>query len=144
MGAPQGNEIRTSEDPRRILRPEGVQNFDFPLNFRFSKFSTSCTNPMVSVSAGGTNLFSDITTGIESPNRGQYRKNTPGRNEFTDFEQFGVEHPPRIKSILAIHSANYPGNGITLRTTALRVTCNNTWARRKAMKFAPARTHDGF
>ena len=66
-------------------------------------------NPMVSVSAGATNLFSDITTAIESPNRGQYRKNTPGRNEFIDFKQFGVEHPPRIKSILAMHSDNHPG-----------------------------------
>ena len=26
-----------------------------------------------------------------------------------------------------MHSANHPGNGMALRTTALRVTCNNMW-----------------
>ena len=100
---------------------------------------------MLRVSAGATNSFSDLATAIEKPNRGQYRKNIPGRNEFTDFEQFGVEHPPRIKSILAIHSANYPGNGITLRqnrsTSHITLRCNHSTnhvnesaVRRKALK----------
>ena len=49
-------------------------------------------------------------------------ENTAKPNEFTDFEKFKVEHPPRIKTILATTSVEQPVSGITLRLTALRVT----------------------
>ena len=38
-------------------------------------------------------------------------KNTAGPNEFTDFEQFGLEHPDSIKTIVATNWANHPGDG---------------------------------
>jgi len=37
-----------------------------------------------------------------------------GTNEFTDFEQFRLEHPGRTKTIVATNSANHPGDGTTL------------------------------
>ena len=43
-------------------------------------------------------------------------KNAAGPNEFTDFEQFGLEHPDSIKTIVATNWANHPGDGITLQT----------------------------
>ena len=42
-------------------------------------------------------------------------KNTAGPNEFTDFEQFGLEHTDSTKTILATNWANHPGDGITLQ-----------------------------
>ena len=42
-------------------------------------------------------------------------KNTAGRNEFTDFEQFTREHTENIKTMLAMNWPNHPGDGITLR-----------------------------
>ena len=42
--------------------------------------------------------------------------------------------------MLVTNWAVHPGNGITLETTALRVMCNTSAGRRKAMKFAPTRT----
>ena len=42
-------------------------------------------------------------------------------NEFIDLEQFDLEHLQTIKTIFAITAAVDPGNGITLRTTDLRV-----------------------
>ena len=41
-------------------------------------------------------------------------KNTAGPNEFTDFKQFGLEHPDFIKTIVATNWTNHPGDGITL------------------------------
>ena len=42
-------------------------------------------------------------------------KNIVGPNEFTDFENFDVEHPNRIKTSFVTNSPNHPGDGITLR-----------------------------
>ena len=47
--------------------------------------------------------------------RENYKKNTVGPNEFTDFEQLGLEHVDRTKTILATNWPNHPGNGITLQ-----------------------------
>ena len=47
--------------------------------------------------------------------RENYGKNTVGSNEFTDFEQFGLERPDRTKTIFATNWANHPGDGITLQ-----------------------------
>ena len=71
-------------------------------------------------------------------------KNTVGPNEFTEFEQFGFEHPDFTKTIVATNWADHPGAGITLK--ASRPTSHVTWklARRNAMKFAPAKTPDQF
>ena len=49
-------------------------------------------------------------------------KSTVGTNEFADFEKFGLEHPDRTKTMLAMKPANHLGVRITLETTALRVT----------------------
>ena len=47
--------------------------------------------------------------------------NTFGPNEFTDFENFKLEHPENTKTICATNWPNHPGDGITLlRTIALR------------------------
>ena len=67
-----------------------------------------------------------------------------GPNEFTDFEQFEVERAQGRKSRHATNSAKHPGTGITLRLTALRVMCDTSTGRHKAMKFAPARTPERF
>ena len=40
-------------------------------------------------------------------------KNTAGPNEFTDFEQFPVEHTDRTTTVLATNWPNHPGDGIT-------------------------------
>ena len=42
-------------------------------------------------------------------------KNTAGPNEFTDFEQFGLEHTDRTKTIVATNWSNPPGDGIPLQ-----------------------------
>ena len=42
-------------------------------------------------------------------------KTDAGPNEFTDFENFGVEHPDPPKTIFATNWPNHPGDGITLR-----------------------------
>ena len=43
-------------------------------------------------------------------------KNSAGPNEFIDFEQFGLEHPDRTKTIFATNWANHPGDGINRHT----------------------------
>ena len=40
-------------------------------------------------------------------------KLTAGPNELTEFELFGLQHPDRIKTIIATNWANHPGDGIT-------------------------------
>ena len=42
-------------------------------------------------------------------------KNTFGPNEFTDFDNFKLEHPENTKTIFATDWPNHPGDGITLR-----------------------------
>ena len=77
----------------------------------------------------------------------QFRINAPARSNL------GIARKSRMTiktdlddtiSMLVTNWAAHPGNGITLETTALRVMCNTSAGRRKAMKFAPARTPDQF
>ena len=67
-----------------------------------------------------------------------------GPNEFTDFEQIEVEHLKGTTSMARPTSANHPGDGITLRQNRSTSHVKQTWARLKAMKFAPARTPERF
>ena len=128
---------RTLERFKRRKRP-GAQFFHE--NFDFPKISATMTRSLASTSSGATNSFCDLAPPNESHMRENYKKNTVGPNEFTDFEKFPVEHPDRIKTILATNWRNHPGDGITLRHN--RSTSHVKWklARRKAMKFAPAMT----
>ena len=42
-------------------------------------------------------------------------KTTAGPNEFTAFEQFGLEHIDSPKTTVATNWPNHPGDGITLQ-----------------------------
>ena len=66
-------------------------------------------------SSGAANSFCDLAPPNESHMGENNKKNTVGPNEFTDFEQFGIEHPDRIKTMLAINWPNHPGDGVTLQ-----------------------------
>ena len=48
---------------------------------------------------------------------GHNGNNTAGPNEFTDFENFKLEHPENTKTTFATNWPNRPGDGITLRPT---------------------------
>ena len=54
------------------------------------------------------NSFCDLVRPIESHSRKNIRKNTVGPNEFTDFENFGFEHPRRCKTMFHVNSAKTP------------------------------------
>ena len=56
--------------------------------------------------------------------RENYGKNTVGLNEFTDFKQFGLEHPDFTKTIVATNWANHPGDGITLQADLSHHGCD--------------------
>ena len=71
------------------------------------------TRSLVPAISGATNSFSDLTPPNESHMRENNWKITAGPNEFTDFEQFGLEHPDRTKTIVVTNWANHPGDGIT-------------------------------
>ena len=88
---------------------------------------------MQSSSAAATSFF-DLTSAFESDVLGLDGEITESSNEFTDFENFEVEEVARGKTRDAMQAINHPGVGITLETTALRVTWNDTWVRRKALK----------
>ena len=77
---------------------------------------------MLQSSSAAANSFFDLTPAFESDVLGLEAKNTESSNEFTDFEHFEVEGVARIKTRDAIQAVNHPGVGITLETTALRVT----------------------
>ena len=70
---------------------------------------------LASTISGATNSFCDLTPPNESHIRENNGKNTAGPNEFTDFEQFGLEHGDRTKTIVATNWPVHPGDGITLR-----------------------------
>ena len=53
-------------------------------------------------------------------------KNTAGTNEFADFKKFGLEHPDRIKTMLATNWTNHPGDNITLRLTSRATAVTST------------------
>ena len=90
---------------------------------RFSKFSASWNRTLCKSSAAVSNSFGDLTPPIESHNPPKNLQNIHSLpNEFTDFEQFDNDHPYPRKTIFATSTVNHPGDGITLRTTALRVT----------------------
>ena len=73
------------------------------------------TRSLAQASAGATNSFCDLAPPNESHMRENNGKNTAGPKEFTDFEQFRLEHPDSIKTIVATNWANHPGDGITLQ-----------------------------
>ena len=68
-----------------------------------------------------TNSFGDMTSPNESLGSKNLRKIPGLPNELAAFEQFDLEHLQNTKTIFAITTAVDPGNGITLRTTDLRV-----------------------
>ena len=77
---------------------------------------------MLQSSSAAANSFCDWTSAFESDVLGLDGKITENSNEFADFEDFEVEKVARIKTRDAMQAANHPGVGITLETTALRVT----------------------
>ena len=89
---------------------------------------------MLQIRSAAANAFFDLTSAFESDVLRLDGKITESSNEFTDFENFKVQEVTRSKTISAIQAVNHLGVGITLETTALRVTWNDTWARRKALK----------
>ena len=77
---------------------------------------------MVHSSSAAANSFFDLASAFESDVLGLDGKITESSNEFTDFENFEVEDVARPKTISVMQPANHLGVGITLETTALRVT----------------------
>ena len=77
---------------------------------------------MLQSSSAAANSFFDLTSAFESDVLGLDGKITESSNEFTDFEDFEVEGVARRKTMSVTQAVNHPGVGITLRTTALRVT----------------------
>ena len=77
---------------------------------------------MFQSSSAAANSFFDLTLAFESDVIRLDGKITESSNGFTDFEHFEVEGVARIKTRDAIQAVNHPGVGITLETTALRVT----------------------
>ena len=74
------------------------RNIDFcDTNF---EISTSWTDPLVQPNGFVTNSFCDLTPPNESHGRKTRTQNPFSRNEFTDSEQFVVEHPARPKTSL--------------------------------------------
>ena len=73
------------------------------------------TRSLASTISGATNSFCDLAPPNESHVRENNGKNTVGQNEFTAFEQFGLEHPDSPKTMFAMNWPNYPGDGITLQ-----------------------------
>ena len=58
-----------------------------------------------------------------------------GLNEFTDFVKFGIEHPPRVKSMFMSISAQHPRYRYYSSAEPLYESRNNnTRERRKALK----------
>ena len=77
---------------------------------------------MLQSSSAAANSFFDLTPAFESDVLGLDGKITESSNELTDLDNFKVEGVARPKTIHAAQAANHPGVGITLETTALRVT----------------------
>ena len=104
-----------------------VPQLQFQSKFLISKISTSWTNPMLCSSGASANSFSDLTTPNRSQKPSAQTKNPDYPNEFVGLEHFEVEGAARLKMIHAMRSANPPAAGITQETSALRVTCKDTW-----------------
>ena len=62
-----------------------------------------------------------MTSPNESLGSKNLEKNTGVPNELASFEQLDLEHPENTKPMFAPTTANHPGDGTTLRTTAPRV-----------------------
>ena len=77
---------------------------------------------MVQSSSAAANSFFDLTSAFESDVLGLDGKITESSNEFTDFEHFEFKGVARGKTRDAMQAVNRPGVGITLETTARRVT----------------------
>ena len=76
----------------------------------------------VTVQLGRCKFIFRFDTGIRSDVLGLQRKITESSNEFTDFKHFEFKGVARPKTRDAMQADNHPGVGITLETTALRVT----------------------
>ena len=101
--------------PERFSARKRPGESTFHENFDFSKFPATMTRSLASTISGATNSFCYFAPPNESHVRENNGKNTPGPNEFTDFKQFGLEHPDFTKTIVATNWANHPGDGITLQ-----------------------------
>ena len=129
MGAPQGIENAPANKFHEFTSVSGSETDISREMFNFPNFQISTFHP----NSAATNSFFDLAAAFESDVLGLDGKNTERSNEFTHFENVDFERVARIKTIFATQAANHPGVGITLETTALRVTWNDTWARRKAL-----------
>ena len=92
-----------------------------PFLTKFSIFQIFKKN-YVAVQLGRCKFIFRCDIGIRKRRARIRRENDGGSNEFTDFENFEVEGVARLKTISAMQAVNRPGAGITLETTALRVT----------------------
>ena len=77
---------------------------------------------MLQSSSAAASSFFDLASAFESDVLRLDGKITESSNELTDFENFEVEGVARPKTISATQAVNHIGVGITLETTALRVT----------------------
>ena len=82
---------------------------------------------MVCSGGASANSFSDLTTPNRSQKLSAQAKNPDCPNEFVGLENFDVKGSAGRKSRHGIRPDNPPAAGITLETSALRVTCNDTW-----------------
>ena len=118
MGAPQGIEIASAGEFHEFT---SISGSEAAISLEILKFSIF-PKTIVQSSSAAANSFFDLASAFESDVLGLDGKNTESSNEFTDFENFEVEEVARIKTRDALQAANHPGVGITLETTALRVT----------------------
>ena len=77
---------------------------------------------MVKSSSAAANSFFDLASAFESDVLRLDAKITDSSNEITDFENCKFKRVARPKTRDAIQAASHLGAGITLETTALRVT----------------------
>ena len=118
MGAPQGIEIASAREFHEFTSLSGSETARSMKMFNFSNFQKT----MFHSSSAAANSFFDSTSAFESDVLGLDGKITESSNEFIDFKDFEVERVARPKTISAMQAVNHPGVGITLETTALRVT----------------------
>ena len=81
---------------------------------------------------------------MRPPERIRVTKNTGTRNELADFKKIEIEHPNRPKTIAAHRPQVFPRRDITQQTRRSTSHMKSEAGRRKAMKFAPARTREQF
>ena len=70
--------------------------------------SVPWNHPVFHLSSFVANSFCDLVQPTESHSRKNIRKNTVGPNKFTDFENFGFEHPGQFKTMFFVNLAETP------------------------------------